>query len=38
MAEAEKEEVARKLAEKELIKQQKIEQEKLKRSGKRYND
>ena len=38
MAEVEKVEVARKLAEKELIKQQKIEQEKLKRSGKRYND
>jgi ribosome biogenesis GTPase A len=38
MAEAEKIEVARKLAEKEAIKQQKIEQEKLKRSGKRYND
>ncbi|GGP83360.1 ribosome biogenesis GTPase YlqF [Shewanella ulleungensis] len=38
MAEAEKIEVARVLAEKEAIKQQKIEQEKLKRSGKRHND
>ncbi|GGB64768.1 ribosome biogenesis GTPase YlqF [Shewanella inventionis] len=38
MAEAEKLEVARLLAEKEALKQQKIEQEKLKRSGKRHND
>jgi ribosome biogenesis GTPase A len=38
MAEIEKIEVARVLAEKEAIKQQKIEQERLKRSGKRHND
>lgn len=36
MAEVEKAEVARLLAEKEALKQQKLEQEKLKRSGKRH--
>ncbi|WP_394132155.1 ribosome biogenesis GTPase YlqF [Shewanella maritima] len=36
MAEVEKKEVARILAEKEAIKQQKLEQEKIKRSGKRH--
>ncbi|ABE55586.1 GTP-binding [Shewanella denitrificans OS217] len=38
MVEIEKVEVARVLAEKEAIKQQKIELERLKRSGKRHND
>ncbi|MCE9687507.1 ribosome biogenesis GTPase YlqF [Shewanella sp. AS16] len=38
MAEVEKEEVARIMAEKEAEKQAKLEQEQLKRSGKRHND